>query len=144
METSGTENAIIGFYGLLLSFTLLSSGNANRERNNLVHQHADALSAIFRESELSGDSVKRVFLDRITEILSTKVMSDNNIMDRGTTNDMQTDSRYNKLIQDVKRMERTQLLNAGESRFYIWIKYIPPSHWITGSSTANSNERPLQ
>lgn len=118
-KPSGTENAIIGFYGLLLSFTLLSSGNANRERNNLVHQHADALSAIFRESELSDDSVKRGFVDRITEILSMKVMSDNNIMNRDTTNDMQTDSLYNKLIQDVKRMGRMQLLNASESRFYM-------------------------
>ena len=118
-KPSGTENAVIGFYGLLLSFTLLSSGNANKERNNLVHQHADALSAIFRESELSNDSVKGVFRDRIKEILSLKVIGDKNIMNRDTTHDMQTDSLYNKMIKDIKMMERIQILNADESRFYM-------------------------
>ena len=43
-KASGIENGILGLFGLLLSFTLLMSGNAQKERTNIVHQMADGVA----------------------------------------------------------------------------------------------------
>lgn len=43
-KPSGIENGILGLFGLLLSFTLLMSGNAGKERTNIVHQMSDAVA----------------------------------------------------------------------------------------------------
>jgi hypothetical protein len=43
-KASGIENGILGLFGLLLSFTLLMSGNAQKERTNMVHQMGDGVA----------------------------------------------------------------------------------------------------
>ena len=48
----GIENAFITIFGLLLSFTLLSSNNSLKERTALVHQSSDAVAELYRESQL--------------------------------------------------------------------------------------------
>jgi len=119
-KPSGTENAIIGFYSLLLSFALLSSGNAHKERTNLVHQHADALSAIYRESELSSDSVTGVIRESLVAILTTKLESINQkAKDEDIVSDTKTDSLYGKLHSDIKQMARLKVITPEENRFYI-------------------------
>ena len=42
-KVSGIENAVVGFYGLLLSFTLVQSSVSNKERIDLVHKESDAI-----------------------------------------------------------------------------------------------------
>ena len=70
-NASGVESAIISFYGLLLSFTLLSSGNTTKDRLDLVHQHADALSGLYLESAFLDDSLRallRAYVDKTLQI----------------------------------------------------------------------------
>jgi hypothetical protein len=43
-KASGIENGILGLFGLLISFTLLMSGNAQKERTAIVHQVADGVA----------------------------------------------------------------------------------------------------
>lgn len=43
-KASGIENGILGLFGLLISFTLLMSGNAHRERTSIIHQVADGVA----------------------------------------------------------------------------------------------------
>ena len=51
-KPSGIESALITIFGLLLSFTLLSSNNSLRERTALIHQSSDAVGELYRESQL--------------------------------------------------------------------------------------------
>lgn len=51
-KASGIENGIIGLFGLLLSFTLLMSGNIQKDRTLIVHQLADAMAHMKRTSDL--------------------------------------------------------------------------------------------
>lgn len=57
-RASGAEAAVIGLFGLMLSFTFLSAGNALRERNQHVHSLADATADLRRNSLLSPDTLK--------------------------------------------------------------------------------------
>jgi hypothetical protein len=66
-KPSGIENALITIFGLLLSFTLLASNNALRERTALIHQSSDAVAELYRESQLlpaPGRAAVRAFLLR--------------------------------------------------------------------------------
>ena len=66
-KPSGIENALITIFGLLLSFTLLSSNNTLKERTVLIHQSSDAVAELYRESELlpaAGPAIVRSFLLR--------------------------------------------------------------------------------
>lgn len=51
-KPSGIESALITIFGLLLSFTLLSSNNSLKERTGLIHQSSDAIAELYRESQL--------------------------------------------------------------------------------------------
>jgi len=51
-KSSGIESAVITIFGLLLSFTLLSANNAHKERTALIHQNAEAVTDLYRESQL--------------------------------------------------------------------------------------------
>ena len=66
-KPSGIENALITIFGLLLSFTLLSSNNTLKERTVLIHQSSDAVAELYRESELlpaAGPAIVRGLLLR--------------------------------------------------------------------------------
>lgn len=68
-KNSGVENAIIGFYGLLLSFTLVQSGVSNKDRIGYIHQEADALSTIYRESFFLRDSTRQEMQQAVMVIM---------------------------------------------------------------------------
>jgi len=68
-KISGIENGIIGFYGLLLSFILIQSGNSNKDRTNLIHHHSDALATIHRESLSMPDSIRMSMHGDLIKIL---------------------------------------------------------------------------
>lgn len=57
-KMSGAEASIIGFFALLISFTLLTSGNSMRERVNLVHQQSDALAQLKRSGAGLPDTLR--------------------------------------------------------------------------------------
>lgn len=70
---SGVENSIIGFYGLLLSFTMLQSGTAYRERTVLIHQHAEALQRAYHQSFFLSDSLHEKVKKAFTDIVQLKI-----------------------------------------------------------------------
>jgi hypothetical protein len=54
----GIENGLVGIFALLISFTMVASGNFVRERSDTIHQEADALALIFRASKFYDDTLK--------------------------------------------------------------------------------------
>lgn len=67
---SGIESAVVGFYALVISFTLSAAYNASRERNALVHAQGDAIAQLHREAFFLPDPLQsevRSFLVRHIE-----------------------------------------------------------------------------
>lgn len=54
----GVENGLVGFYGLLVSFTLVQSGNNARERAEMTQRLADELSALLRITQTIDPSLR--------------------------------------------------------------------------------------
>lgn len=73
-KMSGVETSIIGFFALLLSFTLLSAGNGIKERTNLIHQQSDGLAQLYRNTYFLPDTLqlraKKYLLTHIELMLS--------------------------------------------------------------------------
>jgi hypothetical protein len=119
-KPSGTENAIVGFYSLLISFALLSSGNSHKDRTNMVHQHADALSAIYREGQYSGGVVRNLITDYTIQILSCNVAlgKEENRTKRAIL-DKTNDSLYRSFFAAIERLNKDGSLSDNEKRFYL-------------------------
>ncbi len=115
-KPSSTENAIIGFYGLLLSFSLYSSGNSYRERTSMVHQHVDAIASIQREGLLANDSVRITINSWVKEALLSELKYYNDDSGPAKT-EKRTDSLYTGLISSLKQMSESQMINASQLRF---------------------------
>ena len=58
-ETSGIENAVVGIFGLIISFTFLQAGNAHRERYANIHKQANSIDMLYRYSKEMPDSFHR-------------------------------------------------------------------------------------
>jgi len=58
-ETSGIENAVVGIFGLIISFTFLQAGNAHRERYASIHKQANNIDMLYRYSKEMPDSFHR-------------------------------------------------------------------------------------
>lgn len=72
-KPSGAEAAMIGLFGLLLSFTFLSSGNAFRERSGNIHSESDAVADLRRQSLFLDDSLKQMTKDYLLQYLHRQV-----------------------------------------------------------------------
>lgn len=48
----GIENGLVGFYSLLISFSLVQAGNNAKERTGYIHDTADKLALLLRKSKL--------------------------------------------------------------------------------------------
>ena len=55
-ESSGIENAIVGIFGLIISFTFLQAGNAHRERYAHIHKEANNIDMLYRYSKKMPNS----------------------------------------------------------------------------------------
>ena len=55
-ESSGIENAVVGIFGLIISFTFLQEGNAHRERYTHIHKEANNIDMLYRYSKEMPDS----------------------------------------------------------------------------------------
>jgi hypothetical protein len=56
-ESSGIENAIIGIFGLIISFTFLQAGNAHKERSANLHREVNNIDMLYRYSRELPDSM---------------------------------------------------------------------------------------
>jgi hypothetical protein len=72
-KPSGSEAAMIGLFGLLLSFTFLSSGNAFRERSGNIHSESDGVADLRRQSLFVSDSLKQMTKDYLIKYLDRQV-----------------------------------------------------------------------
>ncbi len=72
-KPSGAEAAMIGLFGLLLSFTFLSSGNAFRERSGNIHSESDGVADIRRQSLFVSDSLKQMTKDYLIKYLDRQL-----------------------------------------------------------------------
>ncbi|NOT75993.1 MAG: hypothetical protein HOP08_13790 [Cyclobacteriaceae bacterium] len=75
-KASGVETSIISLFGLILSFTLLLSGNASKDRLNLIHEHVDALSTLYRDASFVSVPVRDTVQSFVLQILEEKVFED--------------------------------------------------------------------
>ena len=55
-ESSGIENAVVGIFGLIISFTFLQAGNAHRESYAHIHKEANNIDMLYRYSKEMPDS----------------------------------------------------------------------------------------
>jgi len=73
-EKSGVESSLIGFFALVISFTLSASYSSSHDRNRLIHEQGDALAQMHRESLLLPPSlqmnVKQYLLQHIDAQMS--------------------------------------------------------------------------
>ncbi len=58
-QSSGIENSVIGIFGLIISFTFLTAGNAHRERYAYIHQEVNATEQLYRYSKQMPDSLQK-------------------------------------------------------------------------------------
>jgi hypothetical protein len=49
---------MIGIFALLISFTMVISGNFVRERSDIIHQEADEIALLFRTSKFYDDTLR--------------------------------------------------------------------------------------
>lgn len=118
-KQSGTENAIIGFYGLLLSFALLISGNAHRDRINIVNAHGDALEAIYREgNQAHDDTVKLLIKNRVVSILEARLLADPETEADDTRLHQRTSLLYTELLRQVQMLYEQERITTEERRYY--------------------------
>ena len=53
-----SENGLLGIFALIISFTMITSGNYVRERTDCIHEEADELALIFRTSKFYNDTLR--------------------------------------------------------------------------------------
>lgn len=70
---SGVENAVIGLYALILSFTLLLSGNMQKDRNTMVHRASDAAGTISRASFFLPNDLQPVVKNHLLDYLTLQI-----------------------------------------------------------------------
>lgn len=72
-ESSGIENAIIGIFGLIISFTFLQAGNAHRERSANLHREVNNIDMLYRYSRELPDSMYRYTQHMLTAFLQNQL-----------------------------------------------------------------------
>ncbi len=75
-KSTGVEGSIIGFLALLISFTLLTSGNAMKERVSYIHQQSDAIAEINRLSGFMPDNIKISIKKYLVELINIELAYD--------------------------------------------------------------------
>jgi len=72
-RSGGLLNAIIGFFSLLLAFTLSSSASSNKARISYIQQHRGAIANLYRQSFLFDDSLRRSVKEYSIKALEIKL-----------------------------------------------------------------------
>jgi len=102
-RASGVENGIIGFYGLLLSFALLTAGNLNKERNTLIYQHVDGLGNLYRRSLLMPDSTQMWVKRSVARLINLKTESINSDRESLARLQLETEAAYTEMWKELAR-----------------------------------------
>jgi hypothetical protein len=54
----GIEGGLVGIFALLISFTMVVSGNVVRDRANAIHEEAEEISLIYRTCKFYNDTLR--------------------------------------------------------------------------------------
>lgn len=73
-ESSGIENAIIGIFGLIISFTFLQAGNAHRERSANLHREVNNIDMLYRYSRELPDSMYQYTRNMLSVFLQNQLV----------------------------------------------------------------------
>lgn len=72
-ESSGIENAIIGIFALIISFTFLQAGNAHKDRSANIHSEANYIEMLYRYSKEMPDTFYRYTRNEIATLLKNQL-----------------------------------------------------------------------
>jgi hypothetical protein len=72
-KASGVESGMLSFFGIVLSFSLFIAGNANRERNSIIHEHATSLEVLYNEALFASDSVRALITQDVLTLIELKI-----------------------------------------------------------------------
>ena len=75
-KSNGLLSAIIGFFSLLLAFTLSSSSESNKARISILQQHRGAIANLYRQSFLFDDSLHRSVKEYAIKAVEMKLSID--------------------------------------------------------------------
>lgn len=107
-KTTGVEGGVISFFALLVSFTLASAGSSMKERLSLVHQQADGISQLYRQSVIAPDSIRSFihsFLIRHIDIQ----LENGKISEQGNDRMMDKIGRNNAMfLEQIKEKRLTE------------------------------------
>ncbi len=82
-ESTGVESAVIGIFGLIISFTFLQSGNAHKERSVFIHDESSAIDRLFRYSKQMPDSFALQTKTMLIDYLNNQFSFDKKQLDNG-------------------------------------------------------------
>jgi hypothetical protein len=69
----GVENGLVGFYALLISFSLVQAGNNARERTGYIHDTSGKLALMLRKSKLYDLELQRRLYYHVSDILDVQL-----------------------------------------------------------------------
>lgn len=98
-KPSGIENALITIFGLLLSFTLLAANNSLRDRTTLIHQTSDAVTELYRESQLLPPAEATLIRSFLLQFLSLELHEHHTGQEQDATHSLQLAQLYNQAWQ---------------------------------------------
>lgn len=98
-KPSGIENALITIFGLLLSFTLLAANNSLRDRTTLIHQTSDAVTELYRESQLLPPAESTVIRSFLLQFLALELQEHQAGHVQDATHPLQLAQLYNQAWQ---------------------------------------------
>lgn len=75
-KSKSLVSAIIGFYSLLLAFTLSSSSESNKGRISILQQHRGGIANLYRQSFLFDDSLHRSVKEYAIKAIELKLSVD--------------------------------------------------------------------
>ena len=78
LKSNTLLSAIIGFFSLLLAFTLSSSSDSSKARIRFMQQHRGAIASLFRQSYLFDDSLRGSVKDYAIKAIELKLEALNN------------------------------------------------------------------
>lgn len=105
-ESSGIENAIIGIFGLIISFTFLQAGNAHKERSANLHREVNNISMLYRYSRELPDPMHRYTQKMLTGFLQNQL----NYEKTGDVNTFTTSQKMSEVYWQNLRTFRKQAM----------------------------------
>ena len=115
-KLSGIENALITIFGLLLSFTLLSSNNSLKERTVLIHQSSDAVAELYRESELLPAAGPAIVRELLLRFLALELAEHRPQAIHDPAHIRKIEALYRQTWQQLRDSIRTPVLRPDEAR----------------------------